>query len=142
MNFSSIALPAIALVAWLGTAWQGKMLIEGPPQPIVVHSLEWRDGKVTQDRTVTSMSNVFEARWRAEVRNAASGRVVPGCSGTDWFPYPVGRAAPSMPPSEWLGSDSCEIPIGAPHYLWVQFSAGEWVSVPARSPVFTLGDDG
>lgn len=107
-----------------------------PPAPIVVNSLEWHDGIVRQDRTVTT-SGAYTAVWRAEVRSAKTGAAVKGCSGSDWWPYPAGRLAPSMPLSEWVGGADCHLPEGD-YYLWLKLAAGEW-STTARSDVFRVG---
>ena len=82
-------------------------ILPGPP-PIVVHSLEYADGQVTQKRTVTTDDGVFFAEWRAEVVDSATNIPVADCTGTGSWNYSPGYAAPEMDLATWTGNDACD----------------------------------
>lgn len=75
-----------------------------PDPPIVVHSLVYDGGRVTQDRTVTSEGDTFYANWAAIVVDAAG---IPKCSGDGNWAYSVGRRGAEMSLSEWTGDKDC-----------------------------------
>lgn len=110
-----------------------------PPQPIVVHSLEWRDGIVVQERTVTT-DGPFVAVWSSEIRNANTGEIVPHCYGTGVWPYEPGHRSPQIPLAEWVGNPACQLDPGR-YQAIATYEAGRFRET-ARSPVFTVEGDG
>lgn len=78
------------------------------PSPIVVHSLSYENGFVTQDRTVSADDGVFFAQWRAEVVDVADDYPVANCSGSGSWNYPSGRSAPEMSLPVWTGNPLCD----------------------------------
>lgn len=87
-----------------------------PIQPIVVHSLEYKDGAILQDRTVTvEGGGVFWAQWKAQIVYAKTGETVPGCTGSGSWNYKAGSKAYAIPLAEWVGAASCTpdaLPVG------------------------------
>ncbi len=108
------------------------------PSTVGVHinALEYADGMVTQDRTVTGDGDVFFAFWAANVTDLSTGEVVPGCEGDGSFAYPVGRDKPTMTLQRWVGSEECTLTAGSYElrgaWLW-----GDRQTV-AKSAVFTV----
>lgn len=93
-----------------------------PVPPIVVHSLNYKDGKIHQDRTITTDSNFFQARWDAFIISADTKRPVAGCSGTGSYPYPEGRKVADLSIPKWTGAKGC-----TPEYL--RTIGGEFIPV-------------
>lgn len=81
-------------------------------KPIVVHSLNYSDGIVHQDRSITAEGGTFPAEWRASIIDTVTQKPVPECSGSGFWPYKTGRQTAPIPLHEWVGSDAC-----TPEYL-------------------------
>ena len=141
MHFTHIALGGAAIIGAIQFAIVEplKRVVLPPGPPIVVHSIEWRDGSIVQDRTVTS-DGKFTAAWQAEIRDVATGLPVPGCYGSGVWGYEPGRIAPEIPLAEWVGNSDCRLDIGR-YQAIATYEAGTFKAT-ARSPVFTLGGDG
>lgn len=82
------------------------------PQPIVVHSLDYKDGVVYQDRTVTTDGPFFYATWAAEVIYASTGDTVRGCAGGGSWNYEPGRIVADMSLDRWTNTDNCVLDAG------------------------------
>jgi hypothetical protein len=137
MSVINTAVGGVGAVA-IGTAVLQAVL--PGPAPIVVHQLSYEAGIVTQDRTVTTNAPVFFAKWRAQVVNVATGDPLRRCTGGGTWNYKSGRAAYSMPLSQWVGSDACpasSLPEGA-YRLIATWSWGD-EQTHAQSPVFAIG---
>jgi hypothetical protein len=106
-----------------------------PPPPIVVHEIRVQGDTVIQDRTVSGGAK-FTAVWSAEIRDAATGKVVPGCSGSGSWTYAPGRSQPQMPLVEWVGNDACRLGPGAYQAL-ASYEAGTFRTT-ARSDIFKV----
>ena len=141
MHFTHIALGGVAIIGAIQFAIVDplKRVVLPPEPPIIVHSLEWRNGSIIQDRTVTS-DGKFTAVFQAEIRDVATGLAVPGCSGSGVWTYAPGRIAPEIPLVEWVRNPDCKLG-GGQYQAFATYEAGTFKTT-ARSPVFTLGDDG
>ena len=141
MHFTHIALGGVAVIGAIQFALVEplKRAVLPPEPPIVVHSLEWRDGAIVQDRTVTS-DGKFTAAWQAEIRDVSTGLPVPGCYGSGVWTYDPGRIAPEIPLAEWVGNPDCRLAREC-YQANATYEAGTFKTT-ARSPVFCLGDDG
>ena len=139
MHFTHIALGGVAVIGAIQFALVEplKRAVLPPEPPIIVHSLEWRDGAILQDRTVTTDAK-FTAAWQAEIRDVATGKAVPGCYGSGVWTYEPGRIAPEIPLAEWVGNSDCRLG-GGRYQASATYEAGTFKST-ARSPVFTLGE--
>lgn len=84
-------------------------LVLPDPTGIVVHGLTYKNGLVTQDRTVLTNEAAFYAQWAAMVVDAQTGDVVPGCMGSGAAPYPSGRKAVTFSLANWTGNPHCTI---------------------------------
>jgi hypothetical protein len=137
MHISQMAIGGAAVIGFLQLAIINpiKTRLAPLPPPIIVHSLEYADGMITQDRTV-STDGPFVAAWSAQIINAQTGRAVIGCEGSGVWPYPPGRIAPSMSVAEWVGSDACVLGVGKYQPI-VTFQAGSWENV-TRGEVFEV----
>jgi len=137
MQFTQLAIGGAAVIGFLQLAIINpiKARLAPLPPPIIVHSLEYADGMITQDRTV-STDAPFVAAWSAQIIDTKTGRAVSGCEGSGVWPYPSGRIAPSMSVAEWVGSDACELPQGK-YQPVVTFQAGTWKDV-TRGAVFEV----
>ncbi len=107
-----------------------------PLEGVHINALEYADGMVTQDRTVTGDGDVFFAFWAAYVANIETGEAVPGCEGNGAFAYPVGRDNPTMTLQRWVGSDECVLTAGS-YELRGAWHWGDRQTV-AKSAVFTV----
>jgi hypothetical protein len=103
--------------------------------PIVIHSIAYADGEVTQDRTVSSEGS-YTAAWTAEVRDFDTGYLVPGCQGSGVWPYPPGHKVVKMSLAEWVGSSQCRLPPGA-YQLVATYFAGTFETL-SRSERFVV----
>ena len=141
MHFTQMALGGFAVIGAIQFALVEpiKRAILPPDPPIVVHSLEWRDGVIVQDRTVTS-DGKFTAAWQAEIRDVTTGQVVTGCYGSGVWTYAPGRIAPEIPLAEWVGNSDCRLAREC-YQASATYEAGTFKTT-ARSPVFCLGGDG
>jgi hypothetical protein len=110
----------IAAALFAGATFGGlNLLVESvltPIPPIIVHGLEYRDGIIMQDRTVTvDGGSVFWAQWTAKIVDTSTGGAVQNCSGSGSWPYEAGRNEYSIPLPEWVGDDRCTpeaLPVG------------------------------
>jgi hypothetical protein len=103
----------IVILAALGTTAVKTVLPSPPPPPpayIEVHNLSFRDGYVTQERTVQIApgGSEFWARWDASVVTADGAVICTGGGGNFYTPGYVQRV---MSLSEWVGMD-CQPPPG------------------------------
>lgn len=108
------------------------------PAPIVVHSLKYEDGVITQDRTVTTGAP-WLATWKAEIVEYSTGDVVRGCKGDGVWTYTAGRISPSFSLQEWVGSLSCELQPGT-YFPRVTYWGGT-DKIVARGDVFVIGGE-
>lgn len=105
------------------------------PPPMVINSLSYSDGIVTQDRTVNG-NDGLHLGWEAFVISAATGAVVPGCEGTGGWEYSPGNRVVKMPLAEWVGNAACVLKEGSKYQLVARYKGLSW-STDARSEVFT-----
>jgi hypothetical protein len=105
------------------------------PPPIAVHSLTYHDGAIVQRRTVAT-DGPFLAAWRAEIRDATTGEVVPGCQGSGVWRYQSGTIEAKIPIAEWVGSAACMLPPGR-YQPVAQYEAGTF-STAIRGDVFRV----
>lgn len=132
MSLGQTLFGAGAIAALLQAAWSTVGFV---PPPIIVHSLTYHEGRVTQDRTVTR-GPAWVAQWQAAVVDDLSGEVVPNCKGDGFWPYPKGRSAPTMSLGEWVGNPLCRLPPGT-YYLRAIYTDGS-TKVPERGDVFRV----
>ena len=117
-------------------AMQGIWAVIGPtPPPIIVHSITYDAGMITQDRTITT-AGPFKVVWEAAIIDAKTGRIVTGCSGSGAWDYPPGSLSPSFPVAEWVGNDACDLSPGV-YVPMATYSAGEFRLV-ARGDAFEV----
>jgi len=126
----------------IGALTLGIKAIAPPSQPIVIHSLQCDSGNVIQERTVyppKSGEAAFFAHWTAVVVNAETKKPVPGCEGSDDYPYPSGYLRAEMTLQRWVKSDDCDPAKLEPgkYYLLGAWSWGH-ESTSATSPVFEV----
>ena len=108
MSLTQTTIGSAVILAALQSAW----VVIGPqPAPIVVHSLQYEAGFITQDRTITAQAP-WVAVWSADIVDAVSGLPVAGCHGDGNWAYEVGRKAVKMTVQEWVGSADCSLPEG------------------------------
>jgi hypothetical protein len=132
-GFGQLAI-GVTFLAALGTA--GIRAVLPTPDGITVHQIAYENGMVTQDRSVTGKDDVFFAFWAANVTDATTGEIVPGCEGDGSFAYPVGRATPTMTLQRWVGSENCVLTPGT-YELRGAWSWGDRQTV-AKSAPFTV----
>lgn len=104
MSFSHTIVGVVALSA-LGSL--ATSLILPPPPLIVINSLRYEKGMITQDRTINTEAEVAFMEWRAEIVDAKTGEPVPECQGQGTWNYTAGRKAVPMTLARWTGNDNC-----------------------------------
>lgn len=134
MHFTQTALAAAALAGALHLGVNAVIPEPPPPPPLVVNSLTYADGVVTQDRTINADSKLWMI-WEAYVVSELTGQPVPGCSGSGFWDYSPGHLVARVPVREWVGSPDCKLVEGAGYQLVARYKAGAW-STDARSEVF------
>ena len=105
--------------------------------PIVVHSLTYADGQITQDRTVAGDGGVTLMTWGAQIVDASTGQPVAGCTGSGTWPYEQGRVAFTMPVATWVGSETCSLSAGE-YYPRAVYSDGNSEPVTETGAVFEV----
>lgn len=104
MSFSHTLVGVVALSA-IGTMAANLVL---PPVPlIVINSLNYENGMITQDRTINTDADVAFMEWRAEIVDVKTGEPVPECQGQGTWNYTAGRKAIPMTLARWTGNDNC-----------------------------------
>jgi hypothetical protein len=104
MSFTHTLVGVVALSA-IGTL--AANLVLPPPPLIVINSLQYDNGMITQDRTVNSDAEVVFMEWRAEIVDVRSGEPVPECQGQGTWNYASGRKVARMTLARWTGNDDC-----------------------------------
>jgi hypothetical protein len=122
---------AMAIAAILGA------VVPKPPAPppIVIHSLEYQDGTIIQERTVSAQGK-FTAIWSAQIVDLATGQPVQDCYGTGVWGYAPGEQSPAIPIAEWVGNAACVLPAGSYQAL-ASYEAGTFRTT-ARSDIFEV----
>lgn len=122
MSMTQTVAGSAILVAAMQMVWTAAA---PPVAPIVVHSIAYEDGFITQDRTVSATAK-FTAVWNAEIVDAETGAVVPNCSGGGSWDYEAGHRAIKMTLQEWVGNPDCKIPDVGTFYPRATYKAGEF----------------
>jgi len=122
----------------------GSAVLQGvlpSPAPIVVHKLEYLDGDVFQDRTITSDVPFFIS-WAAQVVFADTNSIVPWCAGSGANPYPPGHKIVSFPLEDWTGKPGVCTPDSLPDGEYKLAVAWRWgdETTGAESAVFIIKD--
>lgn len=136
MSAVTHALVGFGLIGAL-VAVSDTIIPDGQSSPIVVHSLTYADGQITQDRTVAGDGGVTLMTWGAQIVNASTGRPVAGCTGSGTWPYEQGRVAFTMPVATWVGSEACNLSTGE-YYPRAVYSDGNSEPVTEAGPVFEV----
>ena len=121
-------LRAVLLVGGVSVAGLNGVIKAVLPEipPIVAHSLEYKDGVILQDRTVTVEGDgVFWAQWEAQIVYAETGDAVPGCTGSGSWNYKAGTKTYEIPLAEWVGAASCT-PEALPAGCYKPVAAWAW----------------
>ena len=103
MSMTQTIIGGVIMVVVGSAALQG---ILPSPDPIVVHKLEYVDGNVLQDRSITA-DGPFYISWAAQVVFANTNTIVPWCAGSGANPYPPGHKVVNFPLDDWVGSAGC-----------------------------------
>lgn len=105
-----------------------------PPPPMVINSLSYSDGVVTQDRTVNGDVKLHFG-WDAFVVSAITGQPVPGCEGSGSWDYSPGNRVVHIPLAEWVGNANCALLDGGKYQLVARYKGLAWAT-DGRSEVF------
>ena len=137
MHFTQTIIGGVAVVGMLQFAIvePAKRALLPPPPPIVVHEIRVIGDTVIQDRTINGGVK-FTAVWSAEIKDAATGKAVPGCSGVGAWTYAPGRSEYRIPLVEWVGNDDCRVGPGTYQAL-AAYEAGTFRTT-ARSDIFKV----
>lgn len=106
-----------------------------PQAPIVIHDLQYANGVVIQDRTVTT-EGPWTGIWEADIIDTSTGQVVVNCHGEGVWDYPPGRRTPEIPLKEWVGNPECNLPPGE-YQLVAIYRAGTFKTI-FRGDIFKV----
>ena len=122
----------------------GSAVLQGvlpSPAPIVVHKLEYVDGNVLQDRTITA-DGPFYISWAAQVVDVEANRIIPWCAGSGANPYPPGHKIVDFPLDDWVGRVGKCTPDSLRDGTYKLVAAWKWgdETTGAESAPFTIED--
>lgn len=105
------------------------------PPPIEVHSLNYQDGDIIQDRTVRAEGEKFPANWHAAIYSAETREPISECVGEGFWNYSTGRRQYPIPVHEWVGREECTVEFV--HSLGVDvYPVASWHWGDESTPVF------